>query len=334
MKAAITLFLVAAGLISAFWVATIWTFLFCPPQSPGHEVTVTIAPGTTFDSVVHLLQEQNVIADGEAFRLLGSISGKVRKIRAGEFLLHTSMSPLAVLNELTRGKSILHRLQIREGLPWWEVGRIVEQAGLGSFSTFEAAVHDETLLQQYGISAPTAEGYLFPETYSLPRPNQNNATQTVATMLRMFRTKASQIWPHGFPDAEELHKTVILASLVEKETAVPSERGLVAGVYANRLKKGMRLQCDPTIIYGLGLDFDGNLTKKHLLSDDNLYNTYRHAGLPPGPICSPGLDALIAAHSPESHNYLYFVARKDGTHQFSRNLEEHNQAVQKYQLRR
>jgi UPF0755 protein len=334
MKAALALFLIGAGILTSFLAANTYTFLFSPSQTPGQEVILGIPPGASFDSIVRRLKQKEVISNTKAFRLLGTISGKVRKIRAGEFRLHTSMAPLEVLRHLTKGRSVLHRLQIREGLPWWEVGRIVEQAGLGSFETFKAAVHDPELLSRYGIQAPNAEGYLFPETYYLPRPRQNNATQAVATMLKMFCTKAAEIWPKELPAPEQLHRTVILASLVEKETAVPSERARVAGVYANRLHKGMRLQCDPTIIYGLGLAFNGNLTRKHIRNKNNRYNTYQHAGLPPGPICSPGMDALLAARTPKRHSDLYFVARKDGTHHFSKTLKEHNKAVRTYQLGR
>lgn len=333
MKTAITIFLVTLGLVSAFLASRVWIFLYCPPQSPGHEVTIVIPPGTHFEAIIHQLEEDGVVADGRAFRLLGTISGKVRKIRAGEFRLSTAMAPLAVLQELTRGRSILHRLQVREGLPWWEVGHIVEEAGLGSFASFEAAVHNPEILQKYGIPGPSAEGYLFPETYFLPRSPNNNATCVVESMLRMFRKKAEEVWPEGLPPAKMLHNKVILASLVEKETAVPEERARIAGVYTNRLQKGIRLQCDPTIIYGLGLQFDGNLTKKHLRDKSNEYNTYTHAGLPPGPICSPGKEALAAAKTPEKNKFIYFVAKKDGTHYFSHTLEEHNRAVRKYQLR-
>jgi UPF0755 protein len=127
---------------------------------------------------------------------------------------------------------------------------------------------------------------------------------------------------------------VTLASLVEKETGVAEERHRIAGVFVNRLKRGMRLQCDPTVIYGIGPEFDGNLKRKHLNNPANKYNTYRHGGLPPGPICSPGLDSIKAALNPEEHDFLYFVSRGDGTHKFSKTLAEHNRAVRRFQLRR
>ncbi|MFW6178490.1 MAG: endolytic transglycosylase MltG, partial [Desulfohalobiaceae bacterium] len=136
----------------------------------------------------------------------------------------------------------------------------------------------------------------------------------------------------GLPDAEQVHRIVTLASLVEKETGTPKERRRIAGVFQNRLDQGMLLQCDPTVIYGLGPDSDTRLRKKQLQDKDNPYNTYQHPGLPPGPICSPGLESLKAAIDPEEHSYLYFVSKGDGSHKFSRSLREHNQAVRKYIL--
>jgi UPF0755 protein len=153
-------------------------------------------------------------------------------------------------------------------------------------------------------------------------------------MLKEFFRNARKVWPGGLPDFEEMQRTVILASLIEKETGDTSERARISGVFHNRLRRGMLIQCDPTIIYGLGPDFDGNLRKSDLTNRENPYNTYVHRGLPPGPICSPGLDSLLAAVHPEQHAYLYFVARGDGSHHFSRTLEEHNQAVRKFQLDR
>ena len=156
----------------------------------------------------------------------------------------------------------------------------------------------------------------------------------IRLMLKEFFKNAAKVWPSGLPEFEEMHRTVILASLIEKETGDGTERKRISGVFHNRLKKHMLIQCDPTIIYGLGPDFDGNIKKSDLLDKNNPYNTYAIQGLPPGPICSPGLDALTAAVHPEEHSYLYFVAKGDGSHHFSKNLEEHNQAVRQYQLRR
>ena len=212
-----------------------------------------------------------------------------------------------------------------------EVALAVNATGLTSADKFLAACNDRDFLQAQGINATTAEGYLFPETYFFPRIPNQDPYPILKALLDHFRATVAELPQSTNPD--ELHRMVILASLVEKETAVPSERGTVAGVYANRLRVGMLLQCDPTIIYGLGDTFDGNLRRSHLQDPKNPYNTYVHPGLPPGPICSPGAAALQAASNPEQHDLFYFVARQDGSHHFSRSLREHTNAVIKYQRR-
>ena len=312
-----------------------WDYLHTAPETPGRAVVLAIEPGSTFDSVARDLESLGVIDDVDRFRLLGKWKKQLGAVKAGEFELTTGMTPPQVLSAITSGKVILHRLQVVEGLTWWQVGRVVEQSGLAGYESFEAAVHDKELLAAHHIPADTAEGFLYPDTYSLPRPRGGDARPIVAAMLDTFwRHAAPAIWPSGRPEPKELMRIVTLASMVEKETGAAEERGAIAGVFANRLKRRMRLQCDPTTIYGLGLAFDGNLKKTHLTDRSNPYNTYTHGGLPPGPICSPGLDALKAAADPEGHNYLYFVATGDGRHHFSATLTEHNKAVRKYQLRR
>ena len=229
---------------------------------------------------------------------------------------------------------MLYRVTVPEGLPWWEVGRVLEQAGLCTAADFDAVIHDSEFLRHWGIPFESAEGFLYPDTYFMPQPRAMDPAAARAAAGRMVDTfwrKADALWPEGRPDPATLRRVVTLASIVEKETAVPAERSRVAGVYANRLKKNMLLQADPTVIYGLGPDFRGPLLTKHLQDGGNAYNTYRLAGLPPGPICSPGLAALRAALSPEVHNYLYFVANgKDGGHVFSTTLSQHNRAVRDY----
>ncbi|WP_029893793.1 endolytic transglycosylase MltG [Desulfohalovibrio reitneri] len=309
-------------------------FLATPPESAPREVVVTVEPGSTFARVAHQLANEGLVSDPEAFVLLGRLTGNLRSLKAGEFRLDASWGPMRTLDALTRGQGVLYKLSVPEGLTWRETATLVEQAGLGSRKSFRMAVHDSELLAEHGIPADSAEGYLFPETYFLPKPREGNAYPAARAMLAQFHEEAESVWPRGLPSPDKLHRLVILASLVEKETAAPSERKRIAGVYANRLELGMLLQCDPTVIYGLGDEFDGNLTRDHLRDRDNPYNTYRHRGLPPGPICSPGLAALEAAADPEEHDFLYFVSKKDGTHHFSRTLSEHNRAVRRFQLGR
>lgn len=326
--AALLLLVCLAGL-GAFTANVLWRVGGEP-----REATVFIAPGATFAQVAQNLEKQGLIHDAGNFLLLVRFTESGGKLRAGEFLVNAAWEPLRVIEQLTRGQPILHRLQVREGLAWWEVGRLVEDAGLGSYASFERAVRDPALLARHSVPFTSAEGFLFPDTYLLPRNPENDARPVVEHMLKEFWKTAREVWPEGAPSGQELGRLVILASIVEKETGQGGERAKVAGVYANRLRIGMPMQADPTVIYGIGPSFDGNLRKPDLENDKNPYNTYRHPGLPPGPICSPGKAALEAAARPETHGYLYFVSRKDGTHEFSKNLDDHNAAVRKFQLRK
>jgi UPF0755 protein len=232
----------------------------------------------------------------------------------------------------------MHKFLVPPGLTWWQTAKLVADTGLTTYEKFEAAIFDEELLSEYHIPWAGPEGFLYPETYHVPRPRGREAEPLVRAMLQAFWDQAgARLWPDTDPadvPEDEIKRLVILASMIEKETADPSERRRIAGVYANRIERRMLLQCDPTVIYGLGRDFDGNLKKSHLKDKSNPYNTYRRLGLPPGPICSPGPEALAAAGDPEEHGYLYFVSKGDGSHHFSKSLAEHNRAVRKYQLRR
>lgn len=305
-----------------------WLFVETPYDDTGNATTIfTVETGDSWRNVSETLEKQGLVRWGEAFRLYS----RLRKLplQAGEFELSAAMSPRRILEILAHGKPILHRLSFAEGLTMREVALAVDATGLTSAERFLTACNDTQFLQAHGINATTAEGYLFPETYFFPRIPGHDPYPILEALLERFRETVATL-PQS-TDQQTLHRMVILASMVEKETAVGAERATIAGVYARRLELGMLMQCDPTVIYGLGDQFDGNLRRLHLQDPANPYNTYVHPGLPPGPICSPGKAALVAASRPESHAYLYFVARQDGTHQFSRTLGEHNDAVFKYQ---
>lgn len=316
--------------VGSWFLYRTWTFLNIPPEDPGREVRFVIEPGSGFLGIARDLRQENLITDIKQFLALAEDRGLTASAKAGEFLLSTGWLPEKILTTITSTPGILHRFTVREGLTWWQVAELVEQAELGTYEDFQAAVHDPALLAHFHIPADSAEGYLFPETYMLTRARENSARSVAEMMIREFFKNVQQALGE-LPPPEELHQLVILASIVEKETGDPSERPAIAGVYTNRLQRPMRLQADPTIIYGLGPSFDGNLRQKHLLDPNNPYNTYQHDGLPPGPICSPGKAALAASAHPEDHNYLYFVAKGDGTHHFSKTLREHNRAVGQYQ---
>ncbi|MFW5971086.1 MAG: endolytic transglycosylase MltG [Desulfovermiculus sp.] len=308
--------------------------ILLPLETPGQKVHVHITPGQSFAQIAASLEEKEVIDNPRIFQMLAVCFKLSANLRAGEYELNTGWSRLEILRALAGGSHILYTLRIPEGLSWRQTARTAAQSGLTTYADFQKTVQNHDLLAEFNIPADTAEGYLFPETYHLPRPEENQAEPIIRLMLQEFQNQIQDIIPpREQPDPQEIHDLVTLASLVEKETGQPGERRTVAGVLVNRLQRGMRLQCDPTVIYGLGRNFDGNLTRKHLQDSSNAYNTYAHAGLPPGPICSPGLDSLRAAQDPEDHEYLYFVSKGDGSHHFSRNLKEHNRAVRLYQLR-
>ncbi|WP_418766032.1 endolytic transglycosylase MltG [Mailhella sp.] len=322
----------AAGLYA--W-RDVQTFLNTPPEMPGKSLIVDIEPGMTLAQVATMLEKEGVITSAQRFQLLVRYKEKSRNVQAGRFLVNTGWLPEMVLDMIVSGKAMLYRLTVREGLAWWDVAELVEEGGFCKAADFTSVIHDPAFLRHWGIPFDSAEGFLFPETYLLPRPREMNrdAAKAVASRLvDMFWRRADKLWPDGKrPSSDELKRLVTLASIVEKETSVPEERARVAGVYANRLEKNMLLQADPTIIYGLGRDFEGPLLRSQLDNAKNRYNTYQNPGLPPGPICSFGASALKAAISPEKHEYLYFVATgRDKGHTFSKTLSEHNRAVRDY----
>jgi len=300
--------------------------------SNGREVLVRIAPGESFSRVKSKLIQKDLLHSPRIFSLWAKVTGKAARVQAGEFSLNSSWSQKMILNELVFGREALHELRIPEGLAWWETAEITEKAGFCSARSFSRLAANSTFLKKQNIPAPTAEGFLFPDTYLLPKREGKNAARIIKTLTDRFWEASGDLW--GNMDFSAIRDKVTLASLVEKESGVAEERRRIAGVFVNRLKRGMRLQCDPTVIYGLGPEFDGNLKRKDLGNPANAYNTYRHGGLPPGPICSPGLESMKAALNPEEHDFLYFVSRGDGTHKFSKTLAEHNRAVRRFQLRR
>lgn len=332
----ILLLLLVLGLGAAGYAAwEVKTFLETPPATPGQETLFDVEQGASFQKVARTLQDKGLITDARKFSWLARYKEWDSKLQAGRFALHTGWTPERTLDQLVNGQPVLHRLTVREGLTWWEVGRLLEKEGFVRFEDFRDVISDPQFLRHYGIPLQNAEGFLMPDTYLLKKPDtvdKATARAVAGRMVDTFWQKTAALWPEGKrPKGEELKRIITLASIVEKETAIPAERARVAGVYANRLRKSMLLQADPTVIYGMGPSFDGNLRRAHLNDPNNLYNTYQRPGLPPGPIASPGLAAVRATLRPETHNYLYFVAKTDGgEHDFSITLEEHNRAVRRY----
>jgi UPF0755 protein len=243
------------------------------------------------------------------------------------------MTVSEVIAKIARGDVYLVPLTFREGLTIREMAQLFESKGLGSAKDFSTQASDAELIRKLDPAAKDLEGYLFPDTYAMTR--HTTAAQLVPRMVAGFeKALAPEVWSAAEGRGLSLRELVTLASIVEKETGNPDERPLVAAVYSNRLKIGMGLQCDPTVIYALDRAgrYNGNLTREDL-QFDSPYNTYRYAGLPPGPIASPGRASLQAAASPAAASYLYFVSRNDGSHAFATTLEEHNRNVQQYQIK-
>lgn len=300
-----------------------------PLASASRDTIIRIPSGARFSGVVDRLVQTGFLQEPWRFMILARRQGADTRIQAGEYRLTATMTPAEVLDTLTRGRVVLHRLTIPEGLTMSEIAEEIEAAGFGSAEAFLKLATDPEFVRKQGIDADTLEGYLFPDTYFFPESVSIEAI--VHAMLNRFHEVFTSEWAQQADRIGlTLNEAVTLASIIEKETGVPAERPLISSVFHNRLRKKMRLQSDPTVIYGIS-DFDGNLTRKHL-NTVTPYNTYQVAGLPPGPIANPGKDALEAALFPPETPYLYFVAKGDRTHHFSKTLREHNRAVRQYQL--
>ncbi len=302
-----------------------------PVSREAAEKTVMISTGQSFGTVIEILSGEGLVKNPLKFKLLARIKGYDKRIRAGEYRLSTEMSPIQMLEKMVRGDVVLHRLTIPEGYDLARIASAVELCGWGDKSAFLAAARDEAFVKKLGFDAKTFEGYLFPETYYFPK--DADIRTIITTMAERFKSIFKPEWEKRAKDKGfTVHQIVTLASIIEKETGVDAERPIISSVFHNRLKKGMRLESDPSVIYGIE-DFDGNITRKHL-NAHTPYNTYKIKGLPPGPIANPGIKSIEAALFPANTNFLYFVSKKDSTHQFSTNIRDHNRAVRKYQLGR
>ncbi len=310
-----------------FIAAAALAWLFLAPYGPHSETFVEIAPGTSATRIAAELAESGVIRSQYAFDLLRA--AKSGTLKAGEYRFDHPAPLSEVYARLLKGDVYTVNVSIPEGFNIFEIAAAVEAVGLAPKDVFLAAERRHTeLISNYEPHARSLEGYLFPDTYHFSR--HATPEQMLAAMVRRFRQAAAQLGLAD-PGARKIADTVILASLVEKEVSQPSERALVAGVFVNRLAQGIPLATDPTVIYAALLDnrYRGAIYASDLLSG-SAYNTYRHPGLPPGPICNPGMAALRAAVSPAKTSYLYFVSDANGHSRFSATLKEHTAKVLEY----
>jgi UPF0755 protein len=302
----------------------VWAALL--PLKPAQTTFVLLRPGWSTRHIAQALQREGVIRNSAAFLMLQYAEG-VKTLKAGEYKFDEPASALDVWRRLVRGDVYARTVVVPEGYNIYDIAAVVEQAGLGSAADFIAVAQGDMLLvRDLDPNAETLEGYLFPDTYEFTRID--SAHDIAAAMVRRFRQEAQKIGLLGNPD---MHRIVTMASIVEKETGAPEERPLVAGVYYNRLAKQMLLAADPTVIYAalLAGRYRGTIYQSDL-QFDSPYNTYKYAGLPPGPIANPGVASLQAALHPARSDFLYFVSDNNGHHRFARSPQEHARNVASY----
>ena len=301
-------------------------FLVLPPSSSEEIVNFEVPIGSSTQTIAKRLVKQNLIRSEYAFRLIVKHRGTGKRLHAGTYTLRRNMALWHIVDEFEKGQVNLVRWTVPEGLTVSDIAELWETTGYGTAEAFRGATELERLLERFGLQNRSVEGYLFPNTYKFAKGT--TAEQAVEMMLKEFK----QRWTQTFDEeARNLgltqHEVLTLASVIEKEAQVKSERPRIASVFHNRLKKKWRLQADPTVLYALGNP--KRLLTKTDLRVDSPYNTYKHRGLPPGPIANPGIDSIIAALRPEKTDYFYFVAIGKGKHHFSKTLSEHNRMIRK-----
>ena len=331
LRRPILLAFVLALLAGVLAVALLVTRFVTQPVAPPRAQTLTIPVGAPLPEVARELAAARVVRSALGFRLLARLRGDAGRLQAGEYRFAAAATPGVVLARLVAGDVLRHRVTIPEGWTLQQIAGRLAAEGLADRRTFLARARNPALLRALGVHAPSLEGYLFPETYTFVKGmSADEELRTMYHELEVHLTPRllAAARAHGL----NRRQLLTMASMIQKETGDAAEMPLIASVFYNRLRLGMPLQSDPTVIYGLK-GFNGDLTRREL-ETPTPYNTYRIRGLPPGPIASPGAAALQAAAFPARSDYLYFVARGDGTHVFSVTLKEHNQAVRHYLLHR
>jgi UPF0755 protein len=319
----------------AFLALAGWMYLGVQRPYKGYDAAeqfVEITPGIGTVGMSQRLAEAGVVRSAATFRVAVWVRGAGRRLQAGEYRFDRPMTATEVVDKIARGDVYLRTITFREGLTIRQMAELYESRGFGPAREFVKAAGNADAIRPLDPDARDLEGYLFPDTYTLPR--RVTPEQLVSRMVAGFqKVLTPELRRQAAARGLSVRELVTLASIVEKETGKAEERPLVAAVYANRLKIGMGLQCDPTVIYALEREgrFNGNLTREDLHNYDSPYNTYRYAGLPPGPIAAPGKASLEAAANPADASYLYFVSRNDGSHAFATTLEEHNRNVFQFQ---
>lgn len=320
---------VLGGVVVVLLCAAGWVFY--PAQLPAGTLDLSIEPGTSPKEVATEIARVGVPLSAPLMYLWFKLSGQARQIRAGSYELSGTLSPFGVLQKLVRGDEALRSVTLVEGWTFQQVRQALQAAD--KLKPESAALSNAQIMEQLGRPGVHPEGRFFPDTYTYSKGSSDLGVLQRA--LRAMDRKLAATWSQRNPlvPLKSADQALILASIVEKETGLAADQAQISAVFNNRLLLGMRLQTDPTVIYGMGTAFDGNLRKADLLAD-TAYNTYTRSGLPPTPIAMPGRQALWAAVHPAASKALYFVARGDGSSAFSTTLEEHNRAVNIYQRRK
>jgi UPF0755 protein len=325
-----TVALVIAALLVAAAIAGTANWMLSPLMGSAPDAIVYVRAGASLGEVAYELESRGLVRSAIAFKWLARYRKQAGDLQVGEYRLSAALAPEEILSRIVEGRVATYEVVLPEGLTAAQVALRLEAAELADAGDFTVVVQDPASAAVLGVEGSTLEGYLFPDTYRLPR---GLASRDVAQVLvdRFF-----EVWREVEPRARDqklsMREVVTLASIVEKETAASDERPLIASVFRNRMKRGMRLETDPAVIYGIP-NFDGNLRRRDLEDTGNPYNTYIIPGLPPGPIANPGAEALRAVVNPAESDYFFFVSRNDGTHVFSTTYREHVLAVDKYQRR-
>jgi len=319
-----------AGLGSVFWLRHSLSPIAADPEA-AKAISFEVAPGDSLTGIAQDLERRGLVRNARVTSWFARSRDLASRLKVGEYELSPDQSTPEILDVLARGEVLTHSIALPEGLRATEIADRLAAAGLAERDAFLAIALDPNAAGARGLEGTTLEGYRFPDTYRFARGLP--AERVVDAMVEEFRSVYRELEPAARARGLSMLEVVTLASIVEKETGAPQERPLIAAVFLNRLERGMRLETDPTVIYGIP-DFDGNLRRIHLEDRSNPYNTYRIKALPPGPIASPGEAALRAILSPADSSFLYFVSRNDGTHVFSRTYAEHKKAVDHYQRRR
>ncbi len=292
----------------------------------GPDKTFEVKNGETFGRINQRLFEEGLIPDKRLFHYYAKYRKVMTRFKAGQFTVSSGSNMIQVVETLVHGQPNLASITVPEGKNMYEIARLLDAAGITSERDFLAAVEEPELIGMLDVEASSLEGYLYPETYRFAP--KTPARVVAKSMIDLFKAKTKGVnFTHPFLNK---HQVIVLASVVEKETGAKIERPTIAGVFTNRLRKRMRLQSDPTTVYGIWGRYRGNIRKADLL-EFTPYNTYKIPALPKGPISNPSIDAIRAVLTPETHDYLYFVSKNDGTHIFSKTYENHELAVDEYQ---